>query len=258
MVHLAAWSGLRAAELAGLQVGDVSLPKPSLNPNAPAKPGTLRVDRTVARIGGELTYVTPKTKGSRRRVPLTPATTTLLRDYLAEHPHQSRHPRPRCFPACACEHPAPPVYGPKPPMGSGHGGWQRGTLRQATALADLTAADAAERLMLDWTTPLRTPRSIRPSSARRCCGPTGLRRPPRYRPAEVSRAPAHLRELVHRGGPATAGDRAVHGPREGHHDARRVRAPVHTDDHADAMAALGAMDRAAAESHAGNVISLHG
>ena len=31
-----------------------------------------------------------------------------------------------------------------------------------------------------------------------------------------------------------------------------------TDDHADAMAALGAMDRAAAESHAGNVISLHG
>lgn len=27
LVHLAAWSGLRAAELAGLQVGDMTLPK---------------------------------------------------------------------------------------------------------------------------------------------------------------------------------------------------------------------------------------
>jgi integrase len=44
--HLAAWSGLRAAELAGLQVGDVTLPKLNLNPNAHAKPGTVRVDPT--------------------------------------------------------------------------------------------------------------------------------------------------------------------------------------------------------------------
>ena len=46
-VHLAAWCGLRAAELAGLQVGDVELPDLSINPNAQAKPGLLRVERTV-------------------------------------------------------------------------------------------------------------------------------------------------------------------------------------------------------------------
>ena len=28
LVHVAAWAGLRAAELAGLQVGDVELPEP--------------------------------------------------------------------------------------------------------------------------------------------------------------------------------------------------------------------------------------
>jgi hypothetical protein len=68
--------GPRAAELAGLQIGDVFVPDPSLNPNAPVKPGVLRVERTVAWIGGELTCITPKTKGSRRRVPLTAATTS--------------------------------------------------------------------------------------------------------------------------------------------------------------------------------------
>jgi integrase len=38
LVHVAAWAGLRAAELAGLQVGDVELPEPALNPNAPRRP----------------------------------------------------------------------------------------------------------------------------------------------------------------------------------------------------------------------------
>lgn len=46
LVSVAAWSGLRAAELAGLQVGDIELPPPSLNPNATAKPGALHVQRT--------------------------------------------------------------------------------------------------------------------------------------------------------------------------------------------------------------------
>lgn len=36
--------------------------------------------------GGELVYDTPKTRGSRRRVPLPPATVDLMRDYLALHP----------------------------------------------------------------------------------------------------------------------------------------------------------------------------
>lgn len=48
MVHTAAWSGLRAAELADLQVGDVELPERPINPNAPAKPGVVHVERTVS------------------------------------------------------------------------------------------------------------------------------------------------------------------------------------------------------------------
>lgn len=64
LVHVAAWAGLRAAELAGLQVGDVDLPARSINPNARAKPGTLRVDRTVITIDGALVYDTPKTRGA--------------------------------------------------------------------------------------------------------------------------------------------------------------------------------------------------
>lgn len=73
-----AGSGLRTGELAGLQVSDVELPA------ARNRPGALRVERTVARICRELHYVKPKTKGSRRRVPLPPEATELLRDYLAE------------------------------------------------------------------------------------------------------------------------------------------------------------------------------
>jgi integrase len=71
LVHLAAWSGLRAAELAGLRVGDVTVPKASLNPNAPAKPGTVRVEQTIAWTGATPTAIAPKTKGSRRNVPPT-------------------------------------------------------------------------------------------------------------------------------------------------------------------------------------------
>ena len=89
-VHVAAWAGLRAAELAGLQVGDVELPPPSLNPNAPAKPGALRVERSARPLDGVVTYLAPKTQGSRRRVPLTAATTDLLRDYLAGPPARER------------------------------------------------------------------------------------------------------------------------------------------------------------------------
>jgi integrase len=100
MIHVAAWSGLRAAELAGLQLGDVELPAASLNPNAAPKPGLLRVDRTVMVIDGVLSYDTPKTKGSRRRVPLPPATVRILRDYLAAHPRRDEPGAP-LFPASA-------------------------------------------------------------------------------------------------------------------------------------------------------------
>ncbi|OCW86496.1 hypothetical protein A8M60_02725 [Nocardia farcinica] len=96
LTPVAAWSGLRA-ELGGLQVADVELPVRQVNPNARPKPGTLRVDRTLSPrpTGG---YDTPKTRGSRRRVPLTPATVDVLRDYLAPHPALTRPTAP-LFPA---------------------------------------------------------------------------------------------------------------------------------------------------------------
>jgi len=81
MVHLAAWAGLRAGELCGLQVGDLQLPVNRTN-----RLGKLRVERTVVLVNGALAYQEPKTQGSSRKVPLTASTTALVRDYLAAHP----------------------------------------------------------------------------------------------------------------------------------------------------------------------------
>ena len=93
LVHVAAWAGLRAGELAGLQVGDVDLPEPSMNPNAPAKPGMLHVERAVRAPRRPDGLRDAEDPGSNRRVPLTPATTALLRDYLAAHPRRRRSDR---------------------------------------------------------------------------------------------------------------------------------------------------------------------
>lgn len=148
MVHLAAWSGLRAAELAGLQVGDVELPEPAINPNARTKPGMLHVQRTVITVDGALVYDSPKTKGSRRRVPLMGATTELLRDYLAAHPR--RHdPDAPLF--CSV------TLKPSKPTGrrATDADGKRITPTAVDALAALSADEAAERLILDWSQPSR-------------------------------------------------------------------------------------------------------
>jgi integrase len=155
MVHVAAWSGLRAAELAGLQVGDVELPKQSLNPNVPAKPGVLRVERTARLVGTTMTYLAPKTKGSRRKVPLTAATTELLRDYLAEHP-RADEPTAPLFPAMTLT--VPKSTGVRALDADGKPASQdrrAAVLRQATALAELSVAEAEDRIVLDWSEPLR-------------------------------------------------------------------------------------------------------
>lgn len=155
MVHLAAWSGLRAAELAGLQVGDVELPKPSLNPNAPTKLGVLRVERTARLVGTTITYLAPKTKGSRRKVPLTAATTELLRDYLAEHP-RSDEPNAPLFPAMTLMVSKPTGVRALDRAGKPASRDRRAVAqRQATALAESSAAEAEKRLVLDWSKPLR-------------------------------------------------------------------------------------------------------
>jgi integrase len=75
-VHVAAWAGLRAGELCGLQVQDVHA-------------GQLNVQRTLVALNGGLTYQAPKTKGSKRRVPLTKQTAELLAGYLQTHPRAS-------------------------------------------------------------------------------------------------------------------------------------------------------------------------
>lgn len=149
-VHVAAWTGLRAAELAGLQVGDIQLPSRSSNPNALAKPGVLNVERTARVIDRRMTYLSPKTKGSRRRVPLTPGTGKLMRDYLAEHP---RHDEPAAplFPHMALT----PLRPAGVPVGDG--ATTRGAVvaRQAIALAGLSVPEAQERLAIDWTEPIK-------------------------------------------------------------------------------------------------------
>ena len=150
LVHLAAWSGLRAAELAGLRVGDVLLPPKSANPNAPEKSGTIRVEQTVAWVGGTSTAMAPKTKGSRRKVPLTPATTARLRDYLAAHPRRDEPTAP-LFPAVALM--------TQKPTGVRNLDSAPAAERQATALSNLTAQDAGERLLLDWDAAL-PPRDV--------------------------------------------------------------------------------------------------
>ncbi|OPX12840.1 tyrosine-type recombinase/integrase [Mycobacterium sp. AT1] len=160
LVATAAWSGLRAAELAGLQIGDIELPPLAINPNAPAKPGALHVQRTVISADGALTYDTPKTKGSRRRVPLTSATTALLRDFIADHP-RGDDPSAPLFPNVRLT-----AIDPPSPNGSEASSattssrrdpehWRIVAQRQARTLAGLSVDHAAQRLELDWSQPLR-------------------------------------------------------------------------------------------------------
>ena len=253
MVHLAAWTGLRAAELAGLQVGDVTLPKPSLNPNAPAKPGVLRVDRTLARLAGEPTYITPKTRGSRRTVPMTPATTTLLREYIAQHPRRV-DPTAPLFPGMRLLVPRP--SGVRADNAEARES-MASALRQATVLADMSVADAEERLVLDWSMPLNH----------------GAFYKAVYRPA-VLRAnrltpkaalPAQLKFHALRHTYASLCIAAGRPPLEiarfmGHAKVTTTLGVYahlfNTDDHSDAMTALGAME--AGPVHAENVVPLWG
>lgn len=164
LVHVAAWAGLRAAELDGLTIANVDLPEPSLNPNAPAKPGVLRVQQAARAKGSAIEYGPLKTKQSYRRVPLTTETTELLRDYLTEH-SRADEPTAPLFPGATLTRPRP-TGAPVAPAASGEattGGEETSpkaaakarAQRQAATLAALTVAEAEKRLVLDWTTPLR-------------------------------------------------------------------------------------------------------
>ncbi|MGE0218421.1 tyrosine-type recombinase/integrase [Mycolicibacterium sp.] len=259
--HLAAWGGLRAAELAGLRVGDVHVPKSSLNPNASAKPGTVRVEQTIAWTGATAAAMAPKTKGSRHTVPLTPATTVMLRDYLAVHP-RGDDPTAPLFPGVRLLAPRPTgVATPPDDTGATTGGGRAKATRQAAALADLTTAEAGERLVLDWTVPYRHATFykavFRPAvlRANRCAETTGdeaAKVPPQFRwhglrhtyaslciaagrpPLEVARFMGHAKVATTLG----------------------VYAHLYEDDHADAMAALAALETE--PSYGPNVVPLWG
>lgn len=139
LVHVAAWAGLRAGELAGLQVGDVALAAASLN-----------VERTVQR--GTKTYDSTKTDASCRRVPLMPQTVDLLRDYLRDHP-RADDPTAPLFPAFRLR----PASGPRRQRrhGSAPEHWRDVADRQQTALAAPSTPEHTARLVLDWDKPLQ-------------------------------------------------------------------------------------------------------
>jgi len=74
-VELAAYTGLRAGEMLGLQVRDVNLLR-----------RTLRVERTLQWVNGGWHEDTPKSEKSLRTVPLRRALVERLTEYLAQHP----------------------------------------------------------------------------------------------------------------------------------------------------------------------------
>lgn len=93
-VLFAAHTGVRASELQGLQVGDVTLS------DIPGTVGAVRIVRTAARKSGTWTYGTPKSEASSDRVvPLASWLADELRQYLtAVHPFAAGHPTAPLFP----------------------------------------------------------------------------------------------------------------------------------------------------------------
>lgn len=85
-VTFAAYSGLRAGELAGLNVGDLTLPERE------GGNGFVRVVRTRRAVRGGFETGTPKSKRSRRTVPIDGWLADDLRRYLTEvHPFGDAH-----------------------------------------------------------------------------------------------------------------------------------------------------------------------
>ncbi|MGO9153992.1 tyrosine-type recombinase/integrase [Mycobacterium sp.] len=78
MVQFMAYTGLRAGEVAGLEVGDLTF--------APGPRCAVNVRRTKERRGGVWVTGTPKSKRSRRTVPLPAWLAERMADYIAGHP----------------------------------------------------------------------------------------------------------------------------------------------------------------------------
>jgi integrase len=235
LVQLAAWCGLRAAELDGLQVGDVTLPQ------APSKPGMLRVERTVLYLGGELVHDSPKTRGSRRRVPLPADTAAVLGEYIAAHP-RAHEPDAPLFPG----------FRMTPARRTGY----RTTTDAVAARAALSVTDAGARLTLDWESPLHHGsfyRNVyRPAVLRACRLTLGVGLPPDLRFHALRHTYASL--CVSAGIPALSIAKFM-----GHSKVTTtltIYAHLFDDDHSAAMTALGALT--APRPAAANVVPIRG
>ena len=91
MVEFMAYTGLRAAEVAGLEVGDLTF--------APGAKCSVRVQRTKERKAGQWITGTPKSKKSRRTVPLPPWLAERMADYLATDHHRANEPTAPLWPS---------------------------------------------------------------------------------------------------------------------------------------------------------------
>jgi len=93
-VLFAAHTGVRASELQGLQVQDVTFS------DIPGTVGRIRVVRTAMRKGREWRYGTPKSEASFERViPLAPWLADEMREYVtAVHPFAGKYPHAPLFP----------------------------------------------------------------------------------------------------------------------------------------------------------------
>ncbi len=264
LVHVAAWAGLRAGELDGLQVGDFDLQDSRLNPNAPVKPGNLHVQRAARAQGPQVVYMTPKTPGSNRWISLPAETTALLRDYLAMHP-RADEPTAPLWPGMALIRPRPTGVraeaadtGGSTTGGAGAPSAKTRARRQADALAELTVAEAEERLILDWSQPLR-----HPTFYKAVYRPAVLRAN-RLTPTAKLKADQSFHSLRHSYASlcVAAGIRPIDiAALMGHRDVKTTLTVyahlINTDDHAGNMAALGAL-AAPKPSYTGNVVALHG
>jgi integrase len=87
MVEFMAYTGLRAAEVSGLEVGDLVF--------APGPRCSVNVRRTKERKNGQWVAGTLKSKKSRRTVPLPPWLAERMADYLAtDHPRSGEPTAP--------------------------------------------------------------------------------------------------------------------------------------------------------------------
>jgi len=90
LVLFMAYTGLRQAETQGLEVRDLSL---ATGPDGNVR-GSVRVQRTKTRRHAEWHEGMPKSKASRRTVPLPPWLAARMADYIAEHPRASEPTAP--------------------------------------------------------------------------------------------------------------------------------------------------------------------